>query len=62
VAAQTTGNTDERTTAGPAGIAFVSRAPADNPAAAGGVFDDVVAWVSPNVLFNRMVAAGTLPR
>lgn len=62
VAAPTTGNTDERTNAGPAGIAFVSRVPAENPAAAGGAFDDVVAWVSPNVLFNRMVAAGTLPR
>ncbi len=24
-------------------------------------FDDVVVWVSPNVLFNRMVAAGKLP-
>lgn len=24
-------------------------------------FDDVVVWVSPNILFNRMVAAGQLP-
>jgi type II secretion system protein G len=24
-------------------------------------FDDVVVWISPNVLFNRMVAAGKLP-
>jgi prepilin-type N-terminal cleavage/methylation domain-containing protein len=24
-------------------------------------FDDVVSWVSPNILFNRMVAAGKLP-
>ena len=24
-------------------------------------FDDLLAWVSPNVLFNRMVAAGKLP-
>lgn len=24
-------------------------------------FDDVVTWISPNVLFNRMVAAGKLP-
>ncbi|MGQ0443390.1 MAG: type II secretion system protein [Methylophilaceae bacterium] len=24
-------------------------------------FDDVVVWVSPNILFNRMVAAGRLP-
>ncbi len=25
------------------------------------VFDDIVDWVSPNMLFNRMVAAGKLP-
>jgi hypothetical protein len=24
-------------------------------------FDDLVVWISPNVLFNRMVAAGKLP-
>jgi type II secretory pathway pseudopilin PulG len=24
-------------------------------------FDDIVTWISPNVLFNRMVAAGKLP-
>jgi prepilin-type N-terminal cleavage/methylation domain-containing protein len=24
-------------------------------------FDDLVVWVSPNILYNRMVAAGTLP-
>lgn len=24
-------------------------------------FDDLVAWISPNILFNRMVAAGQLP-
>lgn len=24
-------------------------------------FDDIVTWVSPNVLFNRMIAAGKLP-
>jgi len=27
----------------------------------GGEFDDIVAWLSPNILFNRMVAAGKLP-
>ncbi len=26
-----------------------------------GEFDDIVTWISPNVLFNRMVAAGKLP-
>jgi len=25
------------------------------------VFDDLVVWVSPNILFNRMVVAGKLP-
>jgi hypothetical protein len=24
-------------------------------------FDDMVIWISPNILFNRMVAAGKLP-
>lgn len=33
---------------------FVSKAPT-------ATFDDLVAWVSPNSLFNRMVAAGRLP-
>lgn len=26
-----------------------------------GTYDDMVAWVSPNILFNRMVTAGKLP-
>jgi prepilin-type N-terminal cleavage/methylation domain-containing protein len=39
---------------------FVSHEPA--PAgAANGEFDDIVAWLSPNLLFNRMIAAGRLP-
>jgi len=39
---------------------FVHRTltPAATPA---GEFDDLVIWLSPNVLFNRMVAAGKLP-
>lgn len=37
---------------------FVSHATAST---AGNEFDDLVAWISPNVLFNRMVAAGKLP-
>ena len=40
---------------------FVSRPYTDNPAAPGGAFDDIVTWISPNILFNRMVAAGKLP-
>jgi len=27
----------------------------------GGVFDDQVIWISPNILFNRMIQAGKLP-
>jgi prepilin-type N-terminal cleavage/methylation domain-containing protein len=34
---------------------FVSRDPQND------VYDDLVIWLSPNVLFNRMVAAGKLP-
>ena len=29
--------------------------------AAGGEFDDLLVWLSANILYNRMVAAGTLP-
>jgi prepilin-type N-terminal cleavage/methylation domain-containing protein len=52
-------NQDERTNA-IGGIAFVTRPPSD-ARAPGGEFDDLVAWLSPNVLYSRMVAAGTLP-
>ena len=61
-AAASSTNVDERTNAAPAGIAFVARPATDNTAAPGGEFDDLVVWVSPNILFNRMVSAGTLPR
>jgi prepilin-type N-terminal cleavage/methylation domain-containing protein len=40
---------------------FWSRTRADNTAAAGGQFDDIVTWIPPSVLFSRMVAAGRLP-
>lgn len=39
---------------------FVSRTMTTSTVAAG-EFDDQVIWLSPNVLFNRMVAAGRLP-
>lgn len=55
-------NIDERTNASSTGIAFVARTPSDSPTSPGGEYDDLVTWLSPNVLFNRMVAAGTLPR
>jgi hypothetical protein len=37
-----------------AGTEFVSKTPTET-------FDDLVAWISPAVLMNRMVAAGRLP-
>lgn len=42
---------------------FFSRtpAPAGTAATVGGEFDDMIVWISPNILFNRMVAAGKLP-
>ena len=61
-ATASTTNIDERTNAAPAGIAFVARAATGNTAAPGGEFDDLVVWISPNILFNRMVSAGALPR
>lgn len=45
-------NTDGDTT-------FVSRTITEQAAPAG-EFDDLVVWISPNILFNRMVAAGKL--
>ena len=54
-------NGDEDTNASSAdGKTFISRTPT-GPGAATGEFDDLVTWISPNVLFNRMVAAGKLP-
>lgn len=44
------------------GTIFVSRVLQEAGAGGiGGEFDDVVAWLSPHILFNRMVAAGKLP-
>ena len=39
---------------------FVSHVPS-SATAANGEFDDIVVWLSPNILFNRMVAAAKLP-
>jgi prepilin-type N-terminal cleavage/methylation domain-containing protein len=39
---------------------FVSHTPTSS-SAANGEFDDIVIWLSPNVLINRMMAAGRLP-
>lgn len=40
---------------------YFSRSPAESTATPGGEFDDVTIWLSGNVLFNRLVAAGKLP-
>jgi type II secretory pathway pseudopilin PulG len=37
---------------------FVQRAASDNTAATGGEFDDIVIWLSGNILFKRMIDAG----
>ena len=39
---------------------FVSHTPTPDTAA-NGEYDDLMIWLSPNILFNRMVAAGQLP-
>ncbi|MBY0243100.1 MAG: type II secretion system GspH family protein [Burkholderiaceae bacterium] len=54
------GNDDERANR-QSDVNFVARQPSDNRAQQGGAFDDIVVWVSPNILFNRMVAAQVLP-
>lgn len=62
LAAVPVANIDETTNAASA-TAFVSRTPTPvgYDAAKGGEFDDIVVWISPNILFSRMVAAGRLP-
>lgn len=37
---------------------YVSRSPVEIP---GQEFDDIVFWISPNILYSRMLAAGQLP-
>lgn len=41
-----------------AGVKFYSRIRGENTGATGGRFDDMVVWISPNVLISRMVEAG----
>lgn len=57
-----TNNPDEYTNTTNSSV-FFSRTPAPpgTAAAIGGEFDDLATWISPNILFNRMVAAGKLP-
>lgn len=57
-----TANDDEDTNAPPAadGKTFVSRTPSSADAGIG-EFDDLVTWLPPYILYNRMIAAGRLP-
>lgn len=55
------GSGDERVNAS-LGTTFVSRAASDGSTGPGGEFDDMLVWVSPNILYNRMVAAQRLPQ
>jgi prepilin-type N-terminal cleavage/methylation domain-containing protein len=55
------GNLDEKTNLQSSGTALIARDPSDEPRSAGGAFDDMVIWLSPNILYNRMVAAQRLP-
>jgi hypothetical protein len=55
------GNLDEKTNLQSSGTALIARDPSDDPRSPGGTFDDVVVWISPNILYNRMVAAQRLP-
>ena len=54
------GNEDEKLNL-QSGTALISRDPSEDPRASGGTFDDMVLWISPNILYNRMVAAQRLP-
>jgi prepilin-type N-terminal cleavage/methylation domain-containing protein len=62
-------NVDETTNADPPGTTFLSRTSSSGSVACSDTaagqpyceFDDIVAWISSYVLFNRMVAAGKLP-
>lgn len=54
-------NADEDVNGNGTGQVFFSRTTTQNTGADGGEFDDLVAWLSPSVLFSRMVAAGRLP-
>jgi len=56
-------NPDEKQNTASGSPSYLSRTPAPpgTSATIGGEFDDIIVWISPNVLYNRMVAAGRLP-
>ncbi len=53
-------NLDEVTNSTPTTLTFVQRAAHEDTAATGGEFDDIVIWLSANVLFDRLQKAGVL--
>jgi prepilin-type N-terminal cleavage/methylation domain-containing protein len=55
------GNVDEKVNLQAGGTTLVARDIAEDARAPGGAFDDLVLWISPNILYNRMVAAQRLP-
>jgi hypothetical protein len=55
------GNIDEKTNLQGGTHALIARDPGDGACVPGGAFDDMVIWLSPNILYNRMVAAQRLP-
>ncbi|MHB1173721.1 MAG: type II secretion system protein [Sulfuriferula sp.] len=56
-------NLDEKQNITSGSLSYFSHtpAPAGTATTVGGEFDDMVVWISPNILYNRMVAAGKLP-
>jgi prepilin-type N-terminal cleavage/methylation domain-containing protein len=54
-------NDDEDVNATAGTAVFWSRTATNNPAATGGEFDDILAWIPPGQLFTQLVAAGKLP-
>nr|MBB4246920.1 type II secretory pathway pseudopilin PulG [Rhodocyclus tenuis] len=59
----TASNTDEQAndTGSINGTLFMARTPTDNTEVTGGEFDDILVWIPPFTLYNRMIAAGRLP-
>lgn len=53
-------NIDEDTNA-TSSTTFILREESNNTGVTGGEFDDLVSWISPNILLNRMIVAGKLP-
>lgn len=55
------GNDTGSAVSGAPGTQFMTRTYTENTAVTGGEFDDIVIWLSANILYGRMIAAGRLP-